>query len=74
MMAIRADFYGRTNFATIAGFSTAIVMAGPLVGPAFAGAMSDYFGDYKVAFLIVGLLTGLGSIFFLAARNPRLVQ
>ena len=74
MMAIRADYYGRTNFATIAGLSSAIVMAGPLVGPAFAGAMSDYFGDYTAAFLIVGMLTGLGSIFFFTARNPRLVR
>ena len=70
MMAIRADFYGRSHFATIAGFSTVVVMVGPLLGPSFAGAMSDAFGNYTSAFLVLGLLTGAGSIFFFMARQP----
>jgi MFS family permease len=72
MMAIRADFYGRRNFATIAGISTVIVMGGPLLGPSVAGALSDAFGDYKIAFFSLGILTGVGSIFFFLARVPQL--
>ena len=70
MMAIRADFYGRRHFATIAGFSTVVVMVGPLLGPSFAGAMRDAFGDYTGAFLVLGMLTGGGSAFFFMARKP----
>jgi MFS family permease len=70
MMAIRADYYGRKYFATITGISTVIVMIGPLIGPAFAGAMYDFLGEYTRAFGILGVLTGLGSAFFFGARKP----
>ena len=70
MMAIRADYYGRKYFATITGFSTVIVMIGPLIGPAFAGAMYDFLGEYTKAFGILGVITGLGSAFFFWARKP----
>lgn len=70
MMAIRADYYGRKYFATIMGFSTVIVMIGPLIGPAFAGAMYDFLGEYTRAFGILGVITGLGSAFFFLARKP----
>jgi MFS family permease len=72
MMAIRADFYGMRNFATIMGYSTMIVMVGPLVGPALAGGLNDYFGGYTEAFALVGTLTGLSTVFFLLARKPPL--
>jgi MFS family permease len=72
MMAIRADFYGMRNFGTITGYSSVIVMAGPLIGPALAGGMNDYFGGYTEAFALVGILTGLSTVFFLLARKPPL--
>jgi hypothetical protein len=36
----------------------------------FAGFMADWQGDYQVGFVILAVLTGFGSIFFLAARKP----
>ncbi len=45
-----------------------------MIGPSFAGAMNDRFGDYQAAFLILGVLTGLGSTFFLLARRPPLPE
>ena len=70
MMAIRADFYGRRSFGQIAGYSNVIVMIGPLIGPSFAGWMSDTYGDYTGAFLMVGVVVGVGSLLFLGSRKP----
>jgi len=70
MMAIRADFYGMRNFGTIMGYSTMIIMIGPLIGPWLGGAMNDQFGTYKEAFAIIGIATGVSSAFFLLARKP----
>ena len=70
MMAIRADFYGRRYFGQIAGYSNVLVMFGPLVGPSFAGWMSDTYGDYTGAFLAVGIVVGAGSLLFLGSRKP----
>ena len=70
MMAIRADFYGRRHFGKIAGYSNVMVMLGPLIGPTFAGAMSDRFGDYSGAFLGVAVMVAMGSVFFFFARKP----
>ncbi len=70
MMAIRADFYGRRHFGTIMGYSTVIVMLGPVVGPVIGGVLSDRFGGYTEAFTIIGIATGLGSVLFLFARKP----
>ena len=70
MMAIRADFYGRRSFGQIAGYSNVMVMFGPLIGPSFAGWMSDTYGDYSGAFLVVGITVGLGGILFLGSRKP----
>ena len=70
MMAIRADFYGRRYFGQIAGYSNVLVMLGPLIGPSFAGWMSDTYGDYTGAFLAIGVVVGIGSLLFLASRKP----
>ena len=72
MMAMRADFYGRRHFGKIAGYSNIMVMLGPLIGPTFAGAMSDRYGSYGGAFVVVGLVVGASSLFFFATRRPPL--
>ena len=69
-VAIRADYFGRAHFATILGFSALVMMTGMIAGPLFAGSMADWRGDYQLAFIIVGLLAGVGSVLFLAARKP----
>ena len=71
-MAIRADFYGMRNFGTIMGYSTAIIMVGPLIGPALAGGLNDYFGGYTEAFALLGIMTAVSTLFFLLARKPPL--
>ena len=68
--SLRADYFGRTSFATISGFASLVVMFGMTLGPLFAGFMRDLNGDYKTAFLILGGLTALGSGAILLARKP----
>jgi len=70
LQAIRADFFGRASFATIYGFSTLITMVTMTIAPIFAGWLADLRGDYRLAFTILAILTGFGSLFFLFARKP----
>ena len=70
MTAIRADYYGRRNFAKVMGTSSLVVQLGTLSGPLIAGAVFDATGAYTIAFLTLGTLTGMGTLFFLLARRP----
>lgn len=70
MGAIRADYFGRKSLPTIMGFSSLIITVGNVVGPVFAGFMADWQGDYQMGFVILAVLTGLGTVFFLAAKKP----
>ncbi len=70
MGAIRADYFGRSSLPTIMGFSSLIITVGNVVGPVFAGFMADWQGDYQMGFVILAVLTGLGTVFFLASKKP----
>jgi MFS family permease len=70
VMSIRADYFGRGNFATIMGFSSLIMMIGMIVGPLFTSSMADRMGDYKFAFIVLASISALGSVLFLFARTP----
>ena len=71
MTTIRADYFGRASFATIMGFSSLIVMVGMTSGPLFAGFMADLFDGYRVGFIVIAVMTGIGSVFFILARAPK---
>jgi sugar phosphate permease len=70
MQSLRADYFGPTNFGTIMGFSSMIVMLGMITGPLLAGVMRDHFGNYEYGFTILAILAGLGSVFFILATPP----
>lgn len=70
MASIRAEYFGRKHFASIIGYSSLIVMSGAVIGPIFSGLMADNLGSYRPGFVILGLLTGVGSIAFVFARKP----
>ena len=74
MQAIRADYFGRSNFGTIMGISTTIIMVGQIAGPLVAGIMADTTGDYVAGFTILAVLSGVGSGFFIFARRPSLPE
>lgn len=70
MVALRADYFGAASFGTIMGFSSLVAMFGMAVGPVFAGAMADVFGDFVLGFAILGAGSALGAVLFGAAKRP----
>lgn len=74
MAAIRADYFGRRAFGVIMGLSSLFVTIGAVAGPLFAGFMADLLGDYRIGFIVLSVLAGLGSVFFLAARRSTVEQ
>ena len=70
MQSMRADYFGPTNFGTIMGFSSMIVMIGMIIGPLVAGFLKDQTGSYTIAFSILAIGAGIGSIFFSLATPP----
>lgn len=70
MQSMRADYFGRTHYGTIMGFSSLIVMLGMMIGPIVAGVMRDVTGDYGPGFAVLAVLAGVGSVFFIFATPP----
>jgi sugar phosphate permease len=70
MQALRADYFGRSAIGMILGLSFLIIMIGQIGGPMIAGLCADLTGNYRLGFTLLALLVGLGSIFFLAAKQP----
>jgi MFS family permease len=70
MQALRADYFGRASFATIMGISFSFVMIGQMLGPLLAGALADALGNFRVAFVLLAAMVGLGSLFFVFATPP----
>ncbi|MDA0815389.1 MAG: MFS transporter [Chloroflexi bacterium] len=70
MQAIRADYFGRSSFGTIMGFSSLIIMIGTTAGPLIAGFLYDRTGSYELAFTIIAAIAAAGAIFFLISYRP----
>ena len=70
MVAIRADYFGRAQFATIMGFSSMVVQLGTMSGPLIAGRSFDLFESYSPAFIFMSFVTMAGAFLFAAARRP----
>jgi sugar phosphate permease len=72
MQALRADYFGRSAIGMILGLSFMIIVIGQVGGPMVAGIAADLTGNYRAGFTILALLAGLGSLFFILAKRPRL--
>ena len=53
-LALLADYFGRNNYASIVGVTSAINALFQAGGAAFPGLMFDYTQDYRLSFLILG--------------------
>jgi MFS family permease len=71
MAAIRADYFGGTNFGAIMGTSSMVAAFGTTAGPLIAGILADRTGNYEAGFTVLAALAAIGSIFFILARPPR---
>ena len=70
-VAIRADYFGTGSFGKILGFSTVPMNLLLLTASPFAGWMSDRYGNYDMAFLILAGLNLVGAVCFIVAVRPR---
>lgn len=74
MQALRADYFGRSSFGTIMGFSSMVIMLGTMTGPVLAGFLYDLTESYRPGFTIISALAAMGSVFFILASRPALPQ
>jgi len=70
MMPIRADYFGRQNFATIMGFSSLVMMWGVMSGPIVVGLIADSSYGYEPAFLVAAAAAAVAAVLFMFARRP----
>ena len=70
--ALRADYFGRTSFGMIMGFSSLVTMIGTVAGPVLAGVLFDITGSYRAGFTLIAILAAAGSGFFVLSERPAL--
>ena len=70
--ALRADYFGRTSFGMIMGFSSLVTMIGTVAGPVLAGVLYDVTGSYEAGFTLIAMLAAAGSVFFVLSVRPAL--
>jgi MFS family permease len=69
--AIQGEYFGRKHFGAIQGFFMSVSTVSSMIGPPFAGWICDITGSYRLAFLILAGVTGLGIPLILSASPPR---
>ena len=74
LTAIRGDFFGRRNFATIMGVSQVPMNFAMVGAPIAAGYLFDTLGSYTIAFLVLAMFNFLGSGMILISRKPALPE
>ncbi len=71
-VALRADLFGRTHYATIAGITMSLATVGTVLGPLFAGYLYDTTQSYSLAFYIFIVMVIISGVLFLFI--PRTTQ
>ncbi len=74
LTAIRGDFFGRRNFATILGVSQVPMNFAMVGAPIAAGYLFDTLGNYTIAFLALAMFNFLGAGMILISRKPALPE
>ena len=69
-VALRADLFGRRNFATISGLTMPFTMVGTVTAPLFAGYLYDTTQSYTLAFYIFIVMIAVAGVLFLFIRRP----
>ncbi len=74
LTAIRGDFFGRRNFATILGVSQVPMNFAMVGAPIAAGYLFDTLGSYSIAFYGLAVFNFLGAGMILISRRPSLPE
>jgi MFS family permease len=64
-IALRADLFGRRNYATISGVTMTLTMVGTISAPVVAGHLFDVTGSYTAVFYAFALIIVLSGLLFL---------
>ncbi len=72
LIAMRADFFGPRNFATIMGLSQPVMVIGSFFGPIAAGFAHDVQGSYQMIFSVIAVLNLVGAVLILFINKPEL--
>lgn len=70
-MALLRKYYGRSNFGTILGFVSGVMMMGSVAGAPIAGWVFDNWGSYQSAWFGFAVVAMLGSILVLTIPQTR---
>jgi sugar phosphate permease len=71
MGPMRADYFGRSAFASVMGLSSLVVMVGSVTGPLLIGGVADATGSYGGGFAVLAAVALAGTFSFMAAGAPR---
>jgi sugar phosphate permease len=69
--AIRGEYFGRSHFGQISGFSQVISSPLGIAGPVLAGLLADIEGKYEMTFILFGALSLVASVPLFLAGPPR---
>jgi sugar phosphate permease len=67
---LRARYFGRKSFGSIAGWSRALTLPVGVAGPILAGWIHDSTGSYEVAFEVFAITLGIAVVVMLFAGPP----
>ena len=70
--ALRADYFGASNFGQIMGWSSVVMSTFMTVGGFLSAVLYDATGSYAVPFTALGLGALTGALWVLMAARPRL--
>ncbi|MBW2622136.1 MAG: MFS transporter [Deltaproteobacteria bacterium] len=70
-MVMRARYFGRKNFGTIAGISQGMIMPVSIMGPIAGGLIYDMTGSYILAFVLFAITLGISSVVMASIKPPK---
>jgi sugar phosphate permease len=68
---LRARYFGRRSFGTIAGWSRALTIPVGVIGPVLAGWIYDTTGSYEIAFQLFAVTLGISVVIMLFVKPPK---
>jgi MFS family permease len=68
--AVAGEYYGRKNFGTIYGVLVGMGTFGGIAGPVIAGFAYDFYGDFRLVFIIFSLVSIFSALLLLFLKRP----
>ena len=68
--ALRGEYFGPRDFATIMGMSQPVMMLGSFFGPVIAGFAYDVQGSYRMVFTIFAVVNMVGALLLFFIKKP----